>query len=145
MWNVRSTRWRIALPVIGDPASDVTRDRPSISHTRNRKLLKAEGRRSDEATSKRLYLFVAVLPMVLFAGVASAQQYPIIDQIANRVVQKYQNSSCEQLWQKRGEPKSPREQEAVQALRNDPQMRAAFIDRVAAPIANKMFECGLLP
>ena len=31
------------------------------------------------------------------------------------------------------------------ALRNDPQMRAAFIDRVAAPIANKMFECGLLP
>jgi hypothetical protein len=49
------------------------------------------------------------------------------------------------LWQQRGQPKSPREQEAIQALRNDPQMRAAFIDRVAAPIANKLFECGLLP
>jgi hypothetical protein len=147
MWNVKSTAWRIAFPVIGDPASDITCDRQSISHARNRKFLKAERQRSDEATSKRLYLFVAVaiLPMVLFAGVAGAQQYPIIDQIANRVVQKYQNSSCEQLWQKRGEPKSPREQEAVQALRNDPQARAAFIDRVAAPIANKMFECGLLP
>jgi hypothetical protein len=48
-------------------------------------------------------------------------------------------------WQQRGQPKSPREQEAVQALRNDPQMRAVFIDKVAAPIANKMFECGLLP
>jgi hypothetical protein len=24
-------------------------------------------------------------------------------------------------------------------------MRAVFIDKVAAPIANKMFECGLLP
>jgi len=24
-------------------------------------------------------------------------------------------------------------------------MRQAFIDKVAAPIANKMFECGLLP
>ena len=78
-------------------------------------------------------------------GVASAQQYPIMDDIANKVVQKYQNSSCEQLWQKRGQPHSPREQRAVELLRGDPQMRAAFIDRVAAPIANKMFECGLLP
>jgi hypothetical protein len=69
----------------------------------------------------------------------------MIDEIANKVVQKYQNSSCEQLWQKRREPHSPREQEAVQALNNNPQMRAVFIDRVAAPIANKMFECGLLP
>ena len=34
---------------------------------------------------------------------------------------------------------------ALQAMRNDPQMRAAFIDRVAAPIANKMFECGMIP
>lgn len=94
--------------------------------------------------TKPLYLYAIVIPILLFAGIASAQQYPIMDEIANRVVQKYQNSSCEQLWQKRGEPKSPREQEAVEALRNNPQMRAAFIDRVAAPIANKMFECGLL-
>jgi hypothetical protein len=33
-----------------------------------------------------------------------------------------------------------REEEAVQFLRNDPQMRAAFIEGVAAPIANKIFE-----
>jgi hypothetical protein len=30
-------------------------------------------------------------------------------------------------------------------LHDDPQMRAAFISKVAAPIANKMFECGMLP
>jgi len=30
-------------------------------------------------------------------------------------------------------------------LRNDPQMRQAFVDKVAAPIVNKMFECGLIP
>jgi hypothetical protein len=30
-------------------------------------------------------------------------------------------------------------------LQSDPQMRAAFINRVAAPVANKMFECGMLP
>ena len=94
--------------------------------------------------SKRLYMF-AFLPVLLgFAGVASAQQYPIIDDIANKVVQKYQNSSCEQLWQRRGHH-SPREQEAVQFMRNNPQMRAEFVDRVAAPIANKMFECGMIP
>jgi hypothetical protein len=27
----------------------------------------------------------------------------------------------------------------------DPQMRNAFIDRIAVPIANKMFECGMIP
>ena len=95
--------------------------------------------------NKPIYLFAAMLPVLLFAGVASAQQYPILDEIANKVVMKYQNSSCEQLWEKRGQPKSQREQEFMQALRNNPQMRAAFIDRVAAPIANKMFQCGMLP
>jgi hypothetical protein len=30
-------------------------------------------------------------------------------------------------------------------LRTDPQMRTAFINQVAAPIANKMFECGMVP
>jgi hypothetical protein len=87
---------------------------------------------------------LGVLPFLLFAGITSAQ-YPILDKVSNKVVQKYQNSSCEQLWQERGQPKSQREQEAVNFLRNDPQMRRMFIDRVAAPIANKMFECGMIP
>jgi len=30
-------------------------------------------------------------------------------------------------------------------LQNNPQMRAEFINKVAAPIANKMFECGMIP
>ena len=29
-------------------------------------------------------------------------------------------------------------------LRNDPQMAATFINQVAAPIANKMFQCGMI-
>jgi hypothetical protein len=85
------------------------------------------------------------LPVLLFASASSAQQYPMLDRAANKVIQKYQNSSCEQLWQERGQPHSQREQEAVNFLRNDPQMRRIFIDRVAAPIANKMFECGMIP
>jgi hypothetical protein len=100
-----------------------------------------------KAGSQRLYRLALVLPILLFAGVTNAQyqQYPIMEGIATRVIQKYQQSTCDQLWQQRGQPKSEREQQAVQMLRDDPQMRAAFINRIAAPIANKMFECGLLP
>ena len=44
----------------------------------------------------------------------------ILDMVANKVIQKYQTASCEQLWQQKGQPKSPEEQKAVQFLRNDP-------------------------
>jgi hypothetical protein len=97
--------------------------------------------------SKHL-LWFAILPILLASETALAQ-YPVLDAVAGRVIQKYQGSSCEQLWQEKaeqqGRPKSPREQEAVQLLHNDPQMRAMFIDRVAAPVVNKMFECGMIP
>ena len=94
-------------------------------------------------------LWFAAAPALLFASTAVAQQYPMLDAVADRLVQKYQQSSCEQLWQQRAEkrnmPKPQGEEMAIQAMHNDPQMRAAFIDRVAAPIANKMFECGMIP
>jgi len=106
--------------------------------------LMLEKQRSGKAMSKRLYQFALLLPVLLFGGISNAQ-YPLLDKAANKVIQKYQNSSCEQLWQERGQLKTQREQEAVNFLRNDPQMRRMFIDRVAAPIANKMFECGMIP
>lgn len=83
------------------------------------------------------------------ASAADPQQYPIMDAIANKIIQKYQNSTCEQLWEERAQgsnkPKSAQEQEAIRILRNDPQMRAAFISKIAPPIANKMFDCGMIP
>ncbi|MEF8755046.1 MAG: hypothetical protein V5B60_14140 [Accumulibacter sp.] len=92
-----------------------------------------------------------ILPVFLLVaaaaagGYAWAQQYPLLDMVAGRVVQKYQQASCQELWVQRSEPKSPREQEVLQMLRSDPAMRTEFINRVAAPIANKMFECGMIP
>jgi hypothetical protein len=82
---------------------------------------------------------------VLLAGFASAQQFPILDRVAEKVVQKYQTSNCEQLWEQKGKTKSPEEERVVNILRQDPQMRQEFINKVAAPIANKMFECGMIP
>ena len=89
------------------------------------------------------------LAIALSCAAVNAQQYPIMDRIAEKVIQKYQQSTCEQLWQERAEkgkaPKPQMEQEALQMLKSDPQMRSAFINKVAAPIANKMFECGMIP
>ena len=84
----------------------------------------------------------------MVAGVAYAQ-YPIMDRVAGKVIEKYQNSSCQQLWQEKaqgqGQPKPEMEQRAIQMLQQDPQMRQAFFNQVAAPIVNKMFECGMIP
>ena len=97
--------------------------------------------------TKRILLF-ALVPAVLVAGVAIAQ-YPIMDRVADKVIQKYQSASCEQLWQERaqgkGQQKPEMEQRAIQMLRQDAQMRQAFFNKIAAPIVNKMFECGMIP
>ena len=68
-----------------------------------------------------------------------------MDALAGKVVQKYQQATCEQLLEKRGQPKSQQEQEVIKLLRSDAARRAAFLDKVAGPIANKMFECGMIP
>ena len=81
------------------------------------------------------------------ANAQPPQQYPILDKVANKVIQKYQTSTCEQLQIKKSQnaPPSAAEQKVLAALQKDPQMRTVFINKVAAPIANKMFECGMIP
>jgi hypothetical protein len=36
-------------------------------------------------------------------------------------------------------------QKVVGLLKSDPKMRKQFLNKVAAPIANKLFECGMVP
>jgi len=92
---------------------------------------------------KRIFFFTLGATLAV-AGIAGAQ-YPLLDMIAQKVIEKYQQSTCEQLYQQKAQPKPPMEQEIIQKLRSDPQMSAEFINRVAAPVANKMFQCGLIP
>ena len=96
---------------------------------------------------KQLMLLGSSLTLFV-AGIAFAQ-FPVMDKVADKVVQKYQTSTCEQLWQEKaqnqGKPKPEMEQRAIKILREDPQMRQAFFAKISAPIVNKMFECGMIP
>ncbi len=104
-----------------------------------------------------VWLYVPVLVVALLVGFVvlhpsymnaqPAQQYPILDKVAAKVIAKYQNSSCEQLYQSKAQkaPPTPEEQKVVQFLHSDPQMKSYFINKIAPPIANKMFDCGLIP
>ena len=88
----------------------------------------------------------AVVSLFLIAIGGTAQdQHPMLDQLANKVIQKYQTSSCQQLAQQEQEPPSPEKVKAVQFLKTDPTMRTYFINKIAGPIANKLFECGFIP
>ena len=102
---------------------------------------------SEEKTMIKHPYLCALLLSLLYLSVGEAQQYPFMDMIADKIVQKYQTSTCEQLWQKKEkpQPKSQMELDLIQALHNNPQMRTAFINKIAAPIANKMFDCGIIP
>jgi hypothetical protein len=96
---------------------------------------------------KRVLVFTLTAGLIGF-GIAGtyAQQYPMLDQVASKVVQNYQSMSCEQIEAKRAHPQ-PSEMEArlVRLLHEDANMRQEFMNRVAGPIANKLFECNLIP
>jgi len=97
--------------------------------------------------SKFACLLISSLMLIMVAGTSAQSQHPILDQVANKVIQKYQGSTCQQLWAEKAAktPPSPQEQKAIQFLKTDPTMRTLFINKVAGPVANKMFECGMIP
>jgi hypothetical protein len=97
---------------------------------------------------------IALLVLIASAPLASPQQsqYPILDKFAQKVIDKYQTTSCADLKAKKEAPKpaepgdqAQMKQKVVMMLRNDPKMREHFLNKIAGPIANKMFECGMVP
>jgi hypothetical protein len=96
--------------------------------------------------------FLLVCLSQLSRGQATSQttsQYPIADKLADKIIYNYQTSTCEQLEEKKKQPataqKTEMEQKVIEALKKDPQMRKHFLDRIAGPMVNKMFECGMIP
>ena len=96
----------------------------------------------------RREIFLAVLATALIATIAHAD-HPIVDKVAEKVIQKYQTSSCEQLAaekaEKQGKPKPQMEQRAIQMLHQDAAARAEFFNKISAPVVTKLFECGMIP
>jgi hypothetical protein len=85
---------------------------------------------------------VGILALIV-AGAASAQGM-LLDAAADKVIMKYQTATCDQLKAQKNEPPSDKQKEAIEFLRNDAQARTSFIDKIAAPVLNKMFDCGII-
>ena len=92
-------------------------------------------------------MFVSCVLLTGLFQLSGLAQYPILDQAANKVIQKYQTATCQQLWVERAAhtPPTPEQARAIQFLKSDPQMQTMFLNKVAGPIANKLFECGMIP
>lgn len=79
----------------------------------------------------------------------AAPSYPLLDAAAAKLVQKYNSATCADLAQERLEsPSAQREamkDRAGDMLRNDPAMRAHFVNKVAPTVVNKMIVCGFIP
>ena len=79
----------------------------------------------------------------------------LLELAAKLAIDKYQSASCEELSNmKPSSDKSAKgsrdaqailQQKAIELLRKNPEIREKFINRVAPPIANKMFECNVIP
>jgi demethoxyubiquinone hydroxylase (CLK1/Coq7/Cat5 family) len=89
----------------------------------------------------------AFVSTLIVAGAAAAQgiQGMLLDEAADKVIRKYQDATCEQLKVQETKAPSEKEKMAIDYLHHDSQARVAFIDKIAAPVLNKMFECGLIP
>jgi hypothetical protein len=95
--------------------------------------------------TKHSCLFALVLAL-LYVTIAVAQ-HPVLDAVANKVVAKYQSSTCQQLMQQKAQKKPPSagEQKAMELLRTDPQMRHEFVSIVADQVVDKLIQCGMIP
>ncbi|NET59613.1 MAG: hypothetical protein F6K47_26730 [Symploca sp. SIO2E6] len=95
------------------------------------------------------------MAIVVTACSGFASKEALLDAAANLVITKYQNASCEEVAQMQpqsdksspaeGESEKALQEKAIAMLQKNPQLREEFINRVAGPIANRMFECKLIP
>jgi len=93
--------------------------------------------------SKTGWIIVVVLVVVIGGGWASRGK--AVDLAADEVIKKFQSASCEQLKAQKDEPPTVMKKVALSVLHDDEKVRVAFIDRIAAPVLNKMIECGMAP
>jgi hypothetical protein len=82
-------------------------------------------------------------------------QETVVDTVANIVIDKFQNANCEELSQMQpsssnssavsSDPQAVMQEQAIAILKQNPEIREQFINQVAPAIANKMFDCNIIP
>jgi hypothetical protein len=87
----------------------------------------------------------AVFASVMVVAGAAVSQGVLVDAAADKVIKKFESATCEELKAQKNEAPSEKEKIALDLLRDDPKARVAFIDKIAAPVLNKMFECSIIP
>jgi hypothetical protein len=83
--------------------------------------------------------------VVLIGLGAWSQRGRVLDMAADEVTQKFQTATCDQLKARKDEPPTLVKKVALSLLHDDPEARTAFIDKVAAPVLDKMVQCGMAP
>ena len=68
-----------------------------------------------------------------------------LDFSADRMMRKLQTSSCEQLKAQKNAPPTDQPKEASEYLRNATHTRAACVNKVLAPVLNRMLESVRAP
>jgi hypothetical protein len=91
------------------------------------------------------WVAIVAAVIIVLAGAGWASRGMVLDAAADEVVKKFQVVTCDQLKAQKDEPPTMMKKAALWLLHDDPQARVAFIDRIAAPVLNKMIECGMAP
>jgi hypothetical protein len=93
---------------------------------------------------KRPFGLAVFVGAVIVAGPVAAQGM-LVDAAADKVIKKFEAATCDQLKAQKDEPPSEEKKIAMNLMRDDPKARVAFVDKIAAPVLNKMFECNMIP
>src|SRR6266566_2579440 len=99
----------------------------------------------DEERNVSKSIGVVVCVSALIVGDGASAQGMLLDFAADKVITKYKTATCDELKAKKTEPTTEKEKEAIEFLRNDSQARIFFINKIAAPVLNKMYDCGMIP
>ena len=86
------------------------------------------------------------LIVIVVIGVGAwSQRGRVLDMAADDVTRKFSTATCAELKARKDESPTMVEKVALSLLHDDPDARKAFIDKVAAPVLNKMVQCGMAP
>jgi hypothetical protein len=97
----------------------------------------------------RIAILVGVIAALSLPAAGARSAASQADQVAAKLVEHFRTSSCETLAKERRAPKSIVRTRMIKnagaRLRQDAQLRAEFLAKVAVPVADKMIVCGFIP